>query len=284
MITTIDAHQHFWQYHPQRHSWINDQMAILKQDFLPADLERIFQENDVQGCIAVQADQSEEETDFLLGLATKYSIIKGVVGWIDLCADNVEERLQYYSKFPMVRGFRHIVQDEPDPNFMLKEAFQRGISCLEKYGFTYDILIYPTQMEAALKTIQNFPNQKFVIDHLAKPYIKKGQTPGWEKHMIAFAESPNVYCKVSGMVTEADWKNWRYENFVPWLDVVFSAFGTDRIMYGSDWPVCLLAGTYAKVKQIIKRYLEPFTKEQQAKIWGMNAIHFYDIEKRFYAK
>ncbi len=257
-------------------------MAILKQDFLPADLEKIFLENAVDGCIAVQADQSEEETDFLLGLATKYSIIKGVVGWVDFRADNIEDRLQYYAKFPLVRGFRHIVQDEPDANFMLKEDFQRGLSYLDNYGFTYDILIFPSQMEAALKTIQKFPNQRFVIDHIAKPYIKDGKTPGWEKHMRAFAESPNVYCKVSGMVTEADWTNWTYEDFVPWLDIVFEAFGSDRIMYGSDWPVCMLAGTYAQVKGILERYLTPYSTKEKEKIWGENAIRFYDIEKRFY--
>lgn len=274
----IDAHQHFWYYNAQKHSWINDEMTLLKRDFLPKNLQKVYAENGVDACIAVQAEQSEAETDFLLTLAAEYDFIQGVVGWVDLCAINIEERLKHYANFAKLRGFRHIVQDEPEVLFMLKETFQYGLSCLEKYGFTYDILIYPTQMKAALQTIKNFPNQKFVIDHIAKPYIKKGKTPGWEKYMRAMAEYPNVYCKVSGMVTEADWKNWNYEDFKPWLDVVFSAFGTDRILFGSDWPVCLLAGSYHKVKEIIERYLRGIAPEDHIKIWGENAAKFYGLE------
>jgi L-fuconolactonase len=273
----IDAHQHFWKYSPQDHSWINEGMAVLKRDFLPKNLQGIYKENGVGGCIAVQADQSEAETDFLLDLADENDFIKGVVGWIDLRAENIEERLRYYSAYPKLKGFRHIVQSEPDVNFMLDGKFQHGLSCLEKYGFTYDILIFPTQMEAALQTIKIFPGIKFVIDHIAKPYIKKGESPGWEKYMREMAAHPNVYCKISGMVTEADWKNWVYEDFTPWLDVVFDAFGADRIMFGSDWPVCLLAGNYEQIKGIVDQYLEPFSEEVKAKVWGANAVDFYGI-------
>lgn len=274
----IDAHQHFWNYDAHKHSWINDEMALLKQDFLPLNLQKIFKENGVDACIAVQADQSEAETDFLLSLATEYDFIQGVVGWVDLCAANIDERLSYYANFPNLRGFRHVVQDEPEDNFMLKDSFQNGLSYLEKYGFTYDILIFPRQMNAALETIKNFPGQKFVIDHIAKPDIKKGETPGWEKYMRAMAEHANVFCKVSGMVTEADWENWTFNDFKPWLDIVFDAFGTNRILYGSDWPVCLLGGSYKQVKGVIERYLQDFHPDDQAKIWGPNAAKFYGLD------
>jgi L-fucono-1,5-lactonase len=273
----IDAHQHFWKYNPQSHSWINEEMAILKRDFLPIDLQKVFQKNGIDACIAVQANQSKAETDFLLKLASEYDFIKGVVGWINLRGSDLENQLQYYSNFPKLCGFRHIIQDEPDVDFMLQEKFQQGLSLLEKYNFTYDILIFPKQLKAALQTIINFPNQKFVLDHIAKPDIKKGHTLDWEKYIRSIANHQNVYCKVSGMVTEADWNNWKQEDFTPWLDVIFDAFGNDRIMFGSDWPVCLLGGSYSKVKEIVANYILPFPKDIQDKIWGQNATNFYNI-------
>jgi len=273
----IDAHQHFWKYDAEQHSWISEEMAVLKTDFLAEALRKELEQNGVEGSIAVQADQSETETEFLLDLAAKNDFIKGVVGWVNLRAANIEQRLAHFSNFPKLKGFRHVVQDEPDDNFMLGEAFQNGIAALKKHNFTYDILIFPTQLQAALQLVKNFPNQPFVIDHIAKPTIKTGKIDAWANGINAIAKQENVYCKISGMVTEADWENWNYSDFVPYLDVVFDAFGTDRIMFGSDFPVCLLAGSYANVKGIVHQYLQKYSEEEQAKVWSGNALKFYKI-------
>lgn len=273
----IDSHQHFWKYDPVRHDWINDEMAILKRDFLPPDLSKIYEAAGVDGCVAVQADQSEAETNFLLELAAQYSFIKGVVGWVDLRAENLAERLLHFSEFPKLKGFRHVVQSEPDPNFMLGKEFQRGIAQLHAHNFTYDILIFPTQLPAAIETVKNFPDQRFVIDHIAKPYIKAGKIKEWAAHMEKIASFPNVMCKVSGMVTEADWLNWKKADFVPYLEVVSQSFSADRLMFGSDWPVCLLGGAYQEIKGILGDYLQGFNEADQAAIWGGNATHFYQL-------
>ena len=271
----IDAHQHFWKYDAHRHSWINEEMAILKKDYLPVDLAAVYAKNGVEGSIAVQADQSEEETNFLLQLAADNDWIKGVVGWVDLRSPNLEERLNHYAKFEKLKGFRHVIQDEPDVNFILGKDFQKGLAMLGKYHFSYDILVFPTQLSATLQTVQTFPLQPFVMDHIAKPYIKTGKIELWENYMRAIGEHKNVYCKVSGMVTEADLQGWQYQDFVPYLDVVFEAFGTDRIMYGSDYPVCLLGGSYKNVKEILQQYMSSFSEQVQQKIWEGNARKFY---------
>ncbi len=273
----IDAHQHFWKYDAIKHAWINDEMLVLKKDFLPDDFVLMYNQNNVKGSIAVQADQSEEETMFLLDLAEQYSWIKGVVGWVDLSSSNIEERLTHFAKFEKLKGFRHILQDEPDPNYILKEDFQQGIACLGKYDYTYDILIYPHQMPGALETIKRFPEQYFVIDHIAKPNIKEQSWKEWASSIQVMATHERVYCKVSGMVTEADWKNWKYEDFVPYLDVIFEAFGTERVMFGSDYPVSLLAASFEQVKEIISRYIVDLSHESQQKIWRDNAIKFYKL-------
>lgn len=274
----IDSHQHFWNYDPVAHSWIGDDMSVLKRNFLPEDLWKVYQENGVDGCIAVQADQSEAETDFLLQLAAENDFIKGVVGWVDLRSAELEDRLMHYSDFPKLKGFRHVVQSEPDPNFMLRKDFQRGLDQLHRYNFTYDILIFPTQLAAALETVKAFPNQNFVIDHIAKPYIKASKIDEWASFMQQIATYPNVTCKVSGMLTEADWENWQDQDFTPYLDIVFQAFGTQRILFGSDWPVCLVAGSYAQVKGLVSNYISKYSKAEQADIWANNAKHFYGID------
>ncbi len=273
----IDAHQHFWKYEPVKHSWIDDSMKILQQDYMPEDLRQIYVQNGIEGCVAVQADQSEAETDFLMDLASKNDFIKGVVGWVDLRSNKLEERLKHYSKFDIVKGFRHVVQDEPDPNFIIGEQFKKGIALLHQYGFTYDILIFPKQLEATLQLVKEFPEHRFVIDHIAKPLIKDKEINTWETLITQIAGFPNVTCKISGMVTEADWNHWKYEDFIPYLDVIFNAFGTNRIMYGSDWPVCLLGGTYSKVKGIIDQYITRFNTEEQQKVMGENAAKFYSL-------
>ena len=274
----IDAHQHFWQYDPERHGWINDNMSVLKKDFMPVHLQEVFEANNVNGCVAVQADQSEAETEFLLDLADKNPFVKAVVGWVDLRSEQIEERLTYFKGFSKLAGFRHVVQSEPDNNFMLREDFKRGIGSLLKYGFTYDILIFPTQMEAARQITEIFPDQKFVVDHIAKPYIKKGLLEPWGSAMRSIAQNENVSCKISGMVTEADWQNWQYDDFVPYMDVVMEAFGPDRLMFGSDWPVCLLAGDYSRIKGIVEKYIEKLSESEKQKIMGDTAIKFYGIK------
>lgn len=273
----IDAHQHFWQYHPVKDAWITDDMKVIQQDFLPQHLLPVLAQNNVDGCVAVQADQSEVETDFLLGLAASHDFIKGIVGWIDLRDADLENRLAHYSQFPVLKGFRHIVQGEPDPAFIIREDFCRGIHLLSKYNFTYDILVYPVQLPAVATFVQQFPDHRLVIDHLAKPYIKTGDVDNWAQQMRAIAQHPHVYCKLSGMVTEADWNNWEPAHFAPFLDICLEAFGADRLLFGSDWPVCQLAGSYKEVKGIVTDYISRLSATEQAKIMGGNAIAFYGL-------
>jgi L-fuconolactonase len=273
----IDAHQHFWKYHPVKDAWITDDMKVIQADFLPDDLLPVLQQNGVDACVAVQADQSEAETQFLLELAAAHPFVKGVVGWVDLRAANLEERLRHYTQYTRLKGFRHIVQGEPDPNFLLKEEFCNGIRALQPYNFTYDILVYPIQLPAVEKFVQLFPQQKLVIDHMAKPYCKTGEIAEWEKSMRAIAKSSNVYCKISGLVTEAHWQQWTPATFAPYLEVVLEAFGPQRLMYGSDWPVCLVAAQYAQVKNIVTDCISRLSKAEQAAIMGGNAAAFYQL-------
>lgn len=274
---TIDAHQHFWIFDPVRDAWINDDMSVIQRDFLPADLAPVLQENHVNGCVAVQADQSEEETNFLLDLAGRHDFIKGVVGWVDLRSPALASRLLHFSQFPKLKGFRHIVQGEPDNRFLLREDFCRGVQALAQYDLTYDILIYPIQLPAAEEFVQRFPEQRLVIDHMAKPYIKKGDIKDWEKSMRNIARSGNVYCKISGLVTEADWQHWKPEDMKTYLNVVLEAFGPARLMYGSDWPVCLVAGNYGRVKALVTDFIASLSAAEQAAIMGGNATAFYKL-------
>jgi L-fuconolactonase len=275
---TVDSHQHFWNYNAARDAWITNEMAALKRDFLPEDLRRECEANGVDVSIAVQADQSETETFFLLDLAERSPRIAGVVGWVDLRSPQVEERLRHFSQFKKLCGFRHIAQAEPDDRFLVSRDFLRGIERLPKFGYTYDILIYPKQLPAAIELVSHFPEQKFVLDHCAKPEIQAGKREPWAAQVRAIARSKNVFCKLSGLVTEADWHHWKPEDFHPYLDVVFEAFGPERLMFGSDWPVCLLAASYAQVKQIIQEYVEANAAQQREKIFGGNAVRFYGLK------
>jgi len=274
----IDAHQHFWNYEPVKHEWIDDDMSVIRRDFLPSDLKLVYKENDIDGCVAVQADQTTTETDFLIKLSDEHEFIKAVVGWVDLRNDAVEKDLEKYSEHHKVKGFRHVVQGEPDHNFLLQPNFSRGISALEKYQYTYDILVFPHQLGAVLEFIKRFPNQKFVIDHLAKPYIKDGFYDGWATLIKEIGKHENVYCKVSGMITEADFQNWTAAQIHPYLHHVLEVFGTDRIMFGSDWPVCLVAGNYKQVKKIVTDFIATTSVTEQSNIMGKNAIKFYNLK------
>jgi L-fuconolactonase len=275
----IDSHQHFWRYNPTRDAWITDDMSILKRDFLPEELAVECKANGIAASVAVQASQSEEETLFLLELANDNPQIAGVVGWADLASPKIDERLQFFSRHAKLRGFRHIAQAEPDDRFLVRPDFMRGVSRLREFDFAYDILIYPKQLPAAIELVSKFPEQRFVIDHIAKPEIKSNSIALWTTHVRRIAEFPNLFCKLSGLVTEADWRNWKPADFTPYLDVVLDAFGPDRVMFGSDWPVCLLAASYAQVKQIVDDFLRDCTSAQKENIFGGNAIRFYGLKE-----
>jgi L-fuconolactonase len=273
---TIDSHQHFWFYNPERDTWITDEMAAIRRDFLPADLEPVLKANGIDGCVAVQADQSEAETTLLVSLANAYDFIKGVVGWVDLRANNLYDKLETYSQYEEIKGFRHVAQAEPD-DFLMRPEVIRGIRQLAAFDFTYDILIYPSQLKAALHLVREVPEVKFVVDHLAKPNITKGEINRWSNWMSELAKQPNVHCKLSGMVTEADWHNWSKKDFFPYLNVAFEQFGPDRLLFGSDWPVCLVAADYTQVKTIVEEYVAPWGDEVRAKVFGGNAVGFYGL-------
>jgi L-fuconolactonase len=274
----IDAHQHFWRFDPARDTWITDEMSRLKRDFLPDDLIPELHANGVDASIAVQADQSERETLFLLDLADRCPSIAGVVGWVDLTSPNVAERVSFFSQFEKLCGFRHVVQAEPDDRFMLREDFLNGIANLAPFDFSYDVLIYPRQLPATIELVSRFPGQSFIVDHLAKPPVKTKQMDSWARNIRLLASCPNVYCKLSGLITEADWNHWHPDDFRPFLDVAFEAFGSQRLMFGSDWPVCLLAGSYSQVVQLIAGYLSRRPAQEQEAIFGGNATRFYGLK------
>ncbi len=277
MSPKIDAHQHFWQYNPEEFGWINEEMAVIRQDFLPGDLKPELDAAGYDGCVAVQAPQTEAETEFLLGLAEKHNFIRGIVGWVDLRAENVEARLAHYSRYPKLVGLRHIVQAEPDDQFLLNPAFGRGIGLLKKYNLTYDILIYPRHLPVAAQFAARFPDQPFVLDHLAKPFIRDHELEPWATHLRELARHENVYCKLSGMATEADWLVWRPDDFTPYLDVALEAFGPGRLMIGSDWPVCKVAAGYGEAMQIVEKYITRLSPSEKAGILGGNAVRFYGL-------
>ena len=278
-MSKIDSHQHFWKYDPIRDSWITDDMAVIQRDFFPEDLEPVLKNNGIDGCVIVQSDQSEEENSFQLKNAADHSFIKGVVGWVDLLSADVEQRLEYYSQFKKLKGFRHVLQGEPQRDFMLRPDFLNGISLLNKYNFAYDILVFPDQLKFTNEIVAMFPEQRFVLDHIAKPYIKDKILTGWDSDIKALGKFDNVFCKISGMVTENSWDNWQPEEFEPYIDVVVNAFGTDRIMFGSDWPVCKVAATYEEVHGIVKNYFSGYSEIEKGKIFGENAVKFYSLSE-----
>jgi L-fuconolactonase len=273
----IDAHQHFWQYNPTEYAWLDGPMAALRRDFSPDDLKPELQRTGFDGCVAVQVRQSLEETNWLLQLAAESAFILGVVGWVDLRSLELGSHLQLLAKNPKFVGVRHIVQSEPDDHFLLQPEFLRGISQLEEFNLTYDILIYHRHLPVAVDFVRRFPRQCFVLDHLAKPPIKDHIMHPWAENIRELASFPNVYCKLSGMVTEADWHNWKADHFKPYLDVVFDCFGPDRLIIGSDWPVCTVAASYPYAVGLVKQYLDPCPPDVREKVLGGNARRFYGL-------
>lgn len=274
----IDSHQHYWHFNVQDYGWMGDNMSAIKRDFLPEDLVPELTSAGFDGSVAVQARQSLEETNWLLRLATENPHILGVVGWVDLCSAEAESQISTFSAHPKAVGVRHVIHDEEDINFMLRPEFIRGVRLLEKYKLTYDILIFPKHLPNTIEFVKQFDeNQIFVVDHIAKPLIKDGIMSPWKEDITALAKFPNVFCKVSGMVTEADWNNWSPANIYPYLDVIFEAFGPERIMIGSDWPVCLVAGQYSVVMDVVKSYIEKLPAAQQEMVLGGNAARCYSL-------
>jgi L-fuconolactonase len=274
----LDAHQHFWRYNPQEYGWIEPGMAVLQQDRLPADLAPLLAGAGIDGTVAVQARQSLAESRWLLALAGQHPFIRGVVGWVDLCSPELAGQLEALSADARFRGVRHVLQDEPDDRFMLRPDFQRGIGLLARFGLTYDLLIHPRHLPLACELVARFPDQPFVLDHVAKPFIKAGLLEPWASDLRRLAAFPNVVCKVSGLVTEARWPGWQPANFRPYLDVVLEAFGPGRLMFGSDWPVCTLAASYTQVAGLVSDYVEQLSAGEQAAIWGGTAARFYGLE------
>ena len=279
MIMHIDSHQHFWRYNAAQHVWMTDDMAVLRRDFLPNDLAPLLKSAGFDGTIAVQARQIREETDWLLALSDQYDFIQGAVGWVDLRAENVRDQLQRYAGHPKFKGVRHIVHDEPDIEFMLLPEFRRGIGLLEEFGLTYDLLLRPVHLSVARQLVSQFPNQPFVVDHLAKPLIADQKLSPWREELKSLAKFDNVYCKLSGMVTETNWRVWRSEEFTAYLNIVLDAFGPQRVMIGSDWPVCTLSGEYREVMDVVIDYVQPLPHDIREEILGGNCTRFYGVQE-----
>jgi L-fuconolactonase len=275
----IDAHQHFWKYDAREYDWIGAGMEVLRRDFLPQDLEPQLRRAGFQGSIAVQVRQSLEETRWLLELAERNPFVLGVVGWVDLLSPEAAAQLDGFRGAPKLVGVRHIVQSEPDERFLLRKAFLRGISLLEDRGLSYDILIYPRHLTAATELVARFPGVRFVLDHAAKPEIRKGEIRDWGADLRGLASRPNVVCKLSGLVTEADWKTWTPEGVRPYLDVAWEAFGPDRLLIGSDWPVCTLAADYGRTMGLVLDYLSRRPAAEQEAVCGGNARRFWNLEE-----
>lgn len=275
----LDSHQHFWKYDAAKYSWMTEKLARLRRDFLPGDLEPLLKAAGLNGCVAVQARQTLEESWWLLELAEENEFIKGVVGWVDLRSERVEEDLAELSKNPKFVGVRHVAQDEPDNRFLVGTDFLRGIGKLKQFDLAYDILIFPKQLPAAIELAGKFPEQRFVLDHIAKPSIADGIMEPWRAGMMELAKAPNVMCKVSGLVTEAKWSGWKAEDFDLYLDAVEEGFGGGRLMYGSDWPVCLLAGEYEEVFDLANGWVKRKFPGEARQIFGGNCAAFYKIEK-----
>jgi L-fuconolactonase len=277
MTRRIDAHQHFWRYVPENFGWIGDTMAELRRDFLPSDLETETRAAGIDGVVSVQARQSLEETSWLLALAEQWPLLEGVVGWLPLADDDFPARLEQFSARPKLKGLRHVIQDEPDEQYILRPDFNRGISALQATQLVYDILIFDRHLPQTIQFVDRHPQQVFVLDHIGKPRIREGDLDPWRSHITELAKRTNVYCKISGMVTEASWQTWSTENLSPYLEIVLEAFGPKRLMMGSDWPVCLLATTYSRWLEVVQTLVGRLSAREQQRILGETATEVYRL-------
>jgi len=273
----IDSHHHFWKYDPIEYDWIDDSMKIIRKDFLPENLKTTIQEAGVDGVISVQARQSVDETDWLIGMAHQNDFIKGIVGWVPLIQDDMAVYLEKYAGEKILKGVRHVIQGEPDPEFILRKDFNRGISLLRKYSLVYDILIIERQLPNTIRFVDQHPNQVFVLDHIAKPLIGKKKLSPWKENIWELAKRENVNCKISGMVTEADYQKWTPSQLLPYFEVILEAFGPDRLLFGSDWPVCLVATSYKCWMELVQKNITYLSDTDQSKIMGGNATRLYQL-------
>lgn len=276
-MPTIDAHIHFWNYDPVRDTWITEDMSVIRRNFTPADARKVFEQNNVSGCVAVQADQRDQETAFLLQLAKENDFIKGIVGWIDFNAHEVREQLHRLQKEPLLKGFRHIIQGQPDEAYFTNKAFLSFMTLLAPLGFTYDVLVYHNQLPQAIRFTEKYPDQMFILDHIAKPAIRHKAWKQWKEDMRELARNPNMYCKLSGMITEADWKQWQYDDLTPYMEIAAEYFGTDRLCFGSDWPVALVAGSYTEVVQVVRQFMAQVPTDAREKVMSGNTSTFYKL-------
>lgn len=274
----IDAHHHFWHFDPDQYDWITQAMSVLRRDYLPADLEPELHAAGIQGVVTIHAQQTLEETRWLLNLAGEHQYIQGVVGWVPLAAPDVCEQLESLAQQPALKGVRHVVQDEPDERFLVRDAFNAGVDALTKHGLVYDILVYERQLPQAIQFVDRHPQQVFVLDHLAKPKVSGAVKEPWRRHIRQLAERENVYCKVSGLTTEADWQSWNEEQLAFYLDTVLEAFGAGRLMFGSDWPVCLLATNYNVWYELVQHHFVNLSVDEQGRIFGRTAVEAYRLK------
>ena len=275
--TRVDAHHHLWRYDPAEYGWINEKMSVLRRDFLPADLQPLLDRAGVRGAIAVQARQTLEETRWLLQLTEGASWMKGVVGWAPIAAPEFQEVLADLKRHKKLKGLRHVIQDEPDDQFILSAAFNRGIRTLQDTRLVYDILIHTRHLPQAARFVDMHPNQHFVLDHCAKPPILTGEVEPWATDIRELAKRPHVCCKLSGLVTEADWRQWTPANLEPYWRVALEAFGPDRLLFGSDWPVALLATSYQRWVDVVTEWIAPLSASEQDAIWSGTASHVYSL-------
>src|ERR1700728_4382554 len=271
----IDSHNHFWKYTAADYGWIDESMSVIRRDFLPGDLRETLESAKVDGCIAVQARQSLDETHWLQGLASENAFIRGVVGWVPLISDHVKRELESVGSDPKLRGVRHVLQDEADEQYMARDDFNRGIAVLKEFGLAFDLLVFERQLPTVLRLVDRHPEQIFILDHIGKPKIKANEREPWTKHIQQLSKRPNVYCKVSGLVTEADWQSWTTPGLLEYFNIVLEAFGIGRVMAGSDWPVCLVACGYNRWWDILRQWVSGLPETEQAQFLGENAIKAY---------
>ena len=273
----IDAHQHFWKYDPSKHSWINDEMSVIRKDFLPNDLSPILRSHNLDGTVAVQADETMEETELLLSLSEQFDFIKAVVGWMDLRSPAAFETIAEFQSNKKLVGFRCIMQGQPDEQYLKNDTFIKNVSMLSDVNYTYDLLVFHDQLSSLIKMTERLPDNKMILDHIGKPTIKGKSISTWKENIFELAKHPGIYCKLSGMITEADYQQWKYDEIVPYMDVVAEAFGIDRLCYGSDWPVCLVAGNYKNMFEVVDQWAKQLNVADQEKLFGLNTCRFYNI-------
>lgn len=279
MAVTIDAHHHYWELGRFDYSWLDEPtLEPIRRSFLPQDLEPLIEAVGIEKTIFVQTQHNLAETEWVLGLADQHDFMAGVVGWVDLASEQCEDQLLQLKEHPKFVGIRHVTQDEPDDDFIVRPDIMRGLQALEKHQVPFDLLFYVKHVHHAATVAAALPGLPLVIDHLSKPEIKNGRLDNWQAHFCQAAQFSNVYCKLSGMVTEANWNNWSAADLKPYVETALEAFGPERCMFGSDWPVCELAGTYSQVHQVLADLLASLSEDERQMIFGGTAARFYQLD------